>query len=522
MLKFIPTVLRCFLATCIATPMWAQMPEQPTPLNLKQGVTYKIESQVTTGSGHTPLWLQANRYGLSSLEPNNAYLRAAIERPLNTDTLRHWGVGYGLDVVGAWHFTSKPIVQQAYAQLRWLNGTLTVGSKQIPMELRNPNLSSGAQTLGMNARPVPQVRIELPEYWVLPFTYDWIRLRGHIAYGMMTDGKWQRNFTQQQSKFSERTLFHSKAGYLMIGNPERFYPLSLELGLEMATLFGGTSYNMVNGQLITIKNAQGPKSFIKALLPGGSETIETGTNYENAEGDILGSWVARINYETDTWRLGIYADKFFEDHSSMLQLDYDGYGDGTLWNNKINKRYLLYDFKDIMLGVDLNLKYGTWLRNLTLEYLYTKYQSGPIYHDHTVGRSAHVGGRDDFYNHYIFSGWQHWGQVMGNPLYRSPLYNDDHTIEVRNNRFVAFHLGIDGRPTNQLAYRVLATYQEGLGTYSDPFVEKQHNLSLLLEAAYTLPKQWNLKAAAALDMGHVLGNNRGLQLTITKTGLLLP
>ena len=35
----------------------------------------------------------------------------------------------------------------------------------------------------------------------------------------------------------------------------------------------------------------------------------------------------------------------------------------------------------------------------------------------------HTAGRDDFYNHLVYSSWQHWGQVMGNPLYLSPQYN---------------------------------------------------------------------------------------------------
>ena len=74
----------------------------------------------------------------------------------------------------------------------------------------------------------------------------------------------------------------------------------------------------------------------------------------------------------------IYADKYFEDHSSMLQLDYDGYGSGSEWNEKKKHRYVFYDFKDIMLGGELNLKNGTWLRNVVLEYLYTKYQSSDL------------------------------------------------------------------------------------------------------------------------------------------------
>ena len=44
----------------------------------------------------------------------------------------------------------------------------------------------------------------------------------------------------------------------MIGNPERFTPLSLELGLEMASTFGGTSYEPLDdGTMKVIRGRTG-------------------------------------------------------------------------------------------------------------------------------------------------------------------------------------------------------------------------------------------------------------------------
>jgi hypothetical protein len=130
--------------------------------------------------------------------------------------------------------------------------------------------------------------------------------------------------------------------------------------------------------------------------------------------------------------------------------------------------------------------------------------------------SNHVGGRDDFYNHYIFTGWQHWGQVMGNPLYLSPIYNENGDIYVHNNRFMAFHLGFDGNPTERLHYRSLVTWQDGLGTYSDPYTKKRHSLSILFETDYRFPYGWKVKGAWGMDAGNIRGNNQGFQLTVSK------
>ena len=147
-------------------------------IKLGQGLGYSVEAQATQSSGQTPLWLNANKHGLSSLERTNGYLLAGIKRPLTTDSVRRWGLGYGLNVALTQGFTSRIVVDQAFVQARWLYATLTIGSKRHNMELKNNALSSGSQLLGINARPVPQVRLELPDYWTLPFGNGWLHLKG--------------------------------------------------------------------------------------------------------------------------------------------------------------------------------------------------------------------------------------------------------------------------------------------------------------------------------------------------------
>jgi hypothetical protein len=209
----------------------------------------------------------------------------------------------------------------------------------------------------------------------------------------------------------------------------------------------------------------------------------------------------------------------------MFQLDYDGYGEGPEWNVRKKRRYFLYDFKDWLLGMEWHSKYSRLLNTVLFEYIYTKYQSGPVYHDHSEGRSDHISGIDSYYNHYIFTGWQHWGQVMGNPLYRSPIYNTDGTIEVKDNRFYAFHLGLDGSFSDDLSYRFLATCQKGFGTYYEPYHKSHHNVSLLLEGKYNFSSRmlqgWSLTGGLGMDFGAILGNTYGFQMTVAKTGSLL-
>lgn len=483
---------------------------------------YQLATQVSAADYHTPLWLNANKYGLSSLMPINGYLRASVRknRMEEQGALERLSWGAGLDVLRTFHYKSSYILHQAYAELKWWHGMLVVGAKRHEMQLKNQSLSSGSQTLGINAATIPQVRLELPDYYTIPALGGWLQIKGHIAYGKLTDSQWQKQFTSAAHSYSEGILYHSKAGYLRIGNAARFYPFSVELGLEMATLYGGMAHVLrADGTMQDMPGQGGLKGMINALVAGGHDYGES--VYQNVSGNVLGSWLCRLNYDTDQWYAALYADHFFEDHSSMFFLDYDGYGTGEQWNVKSRRKYFVYDLKDIMLGMELKLKHFSIIRNVVWEYLHTKYQSGPIYHDHTMGVSDHIGGRDNYYNHYIYTGWQHWGQVIGNPLYRSPQYNTDGDLEIQNNRFIAYHLGISGDLLPQWQYRLLGTYQRGWGRYDHPYAEVRKNQSLLFETVYHLPKDWCIMLGLGMDQGKILGNNYGLQLTVSKKGILL-
>lgn len=490
-----------------------------------QQIDYKVEADGGLSSGKTPLWLNANRYGLSSLEKHNGYLRAGIFKslkgypneearniePENQETTKgklDWGGG--LDLVLPDHYTSDFIVQQAYIEGRWLHGVLTIGSKEFPEEQKNEYLSSGSQALGINARPVPQIRLELPDYIKI---FKWLGFKGHLSFGWMTDNHWQKEFADPESKWAKNMLLHTKSGFFRFGNPKGH--LTVEAGMEMACQFGGITYN--HGK--TIKRGSGVKDYWQAFIPGGEGDVGEGP-YANVEGNGVGSLMCRINLDEPSWKAAFYIDHFFDDHSQLFFLDFDGYGD-TKKDYRTHKysHYIFYTPRDGLFGGEINLKRNTWLNDIVIEYIHTTDQSGAVYHDSEPGLAAHVAGRDDYYNHYFYPGWQHWGQAMGNPLYRSPIYNTDQHIDFKDTRFIAWHLGFSGSLTTQLNYRVLATTQKGWGTYDNPYVPIQRNFSMTVEASYLFRNNWILKGAFGLDHGRLLGNNTGFRLTISKSGI---
>lgn len=479
--------------------------QQNDTRRLFSDVNYQIEAQATvaTQDNLSPLWLNANRHGLSSVDKHNGFLRAGLSRPIEADSARSWRIGYGIDAAVAYNFTSSFFVQQLYADAEYRKVRLSVGSKERPMAFKNQELSSGSQTYGINARPIPQIRIELPDYLSLDHGH-WIGIKGFFGYGMLTDGNWRGSYAR--NSYIKHPFYHTKAGYMRLGNEKKF-PLVLEGGLEMATVFGGTYYEHKNGRTVRTEMAHGFKQFVQAVYGGGSDPGEG--IYANAGGNTVGSWLASLSYKFPTWKIRAYYDHFFEDHSQAF-LEYG------IW-------------KDGLLGLELTLPRNRFVSTVVFERLSTRDQAGPIYHDHTPEIPDQISAVDNYYNHGTFGGWQHWGQAIGNPLYASPLYFANSSLAFPSNRFNAYHVGLAGDPLASLHYRLLYTYQESWGTYSAPFPDKRYNTSLLAEVRFAPARighidtrGWALTAAFGLDHGRLLGNNSAFQFTLCKQGLLKP
>ncbi|MBR3455509.1 MAG: hypothetical protein IKH26_09325 [Bacteroidaceae bacterium] len=471
-------------------------------------VEYAVEMSGTLTNGdYPPFWLSSNKYGLSSEEEKTGYLRVGVFRPIETDSEYLWRIGYGADIAIPVNYTSPFVVQQLYADFEYKKVRLSIGSKERGMELKNALLSSGGQTTGINARPVPQVRIELPEYWTIPNTGGWLAVKGHLAYGRFTDDSWQKDFINapDKQKYTSGVLYHSKAGYLRIGN-DNLFPLSFTGGLEMKTQFGGKMWNVGRRLDDTsdfsgnyVKGDTGIRGFLNAFVPGGSDARDG--DYKNVEGNHLGSWVFSLDYQGQDWSVRSYLDHFFDDHSQM---------------------FVQYGWKDMLLGFEAKLPDNPLVTNVVVEYLNTKDQTGPLYHDGTSTLPDQISGRDDYFNHAMYTGWQHWGQSMGNPLIISPIYNSSTEIRFEHNRVKGHHIALAGNPTSELSYRLMYTHVKSWGTYLLPLIDTQQADFFFAELSYSPHrlKGWNAKVAFGTNSGNLLGKSSGATISIVKRGFL--
>lgn len=497
-----PTTVRSLLLLLSALPLAAAA--QNALQSTGRDLHVRTEAAAAAAPGTTPFYLSANRYGLSGTEGGYGYLRAGLFRPAEADSARRWRIGYGIDVAAAYDMPSGFVVQQLYADFDWRALRLTAGSKERPSELKNPLLSTGGLTAGMNARPVPQVRLELPRFWQIPGTRGWLAIKGHVAYGRFTDDGWQEDFHAPGTHYAKGVLYHSKAGFLRIGNREKF-PLTFTGGLEMYAQFGGEAWNIgyradanstgFTGEYVNMNN--GLKGFWNAFIPGGSDARDG--DIRNVEGNHVGSWHFSLDYQGAGWSVRGYAEHFFEDHSQM---------------------FLEYGWKDMLWGAELSLPRNPFVSAILYEHLRTTDQTGGVYHDATPQLPYQISGADNYYNHQCYGAWQHWGQVMGNPLLLSPVYNRDGRITVRHNRITAHHVGIAGRPTAETDYRLLLTHVRSLGTYTEPAIDPLHANYFLAEAGYAprWAKSFSLRAAVASNGGDLLGKSTGALFTLRWNG----
>ena len=491
------------IAIALSLPVCAQFSR------LGKGVEYKGEVSGTfSGGDHAPFWLTENKFGLSSIENNSAYLRGSLIRPIEMDSLRKWRIGYGVDLAVPVNYTSHFIVQQLYADFQYKLVRLTVGQKEYGLPMKNDLLSSGGMTFGINARPIPQVRFELPDWWNISAKAKLVFIKGHLAYGMTTDNHWKDNFVgdwkTNHRRISHNVLYHSKAGYLKVGNVEKF-PLEFVGGFEMVTQFGGEAWNLSSrfddgsGFDGHMKTDNILKAMWHAFIPGGRDV--TDGNYSNAEGNFLGSWNMALSWTAPTWKARAYMEHYYEDHSQL---------------------FFQYGWKDMLWGVEAELPKNPYLSGVVYEFIKTADQSGPVYHDKTDKFPVQISGRDNYYNHNIYGGYQHWGQTLGNPLMVSPIYNNDGAIYFNNNRIKSHHIGLSGNPCNDLSWRLLYSHTRSLGTYDRPAVNPRHMDAIMAEVTYK-PHQlkgWQFKAAYGGHFGDIIGKSNGAQLTVTKTGII--
>ena len=481
----------------------------PVNLMAQTDLVLKFETAGMAGGGdHAPFWHTSNRQGLPSVNCNNGYTHIAALGSLNRPS--GFGMDYGVDLGAGAGLESNLFVHQLFLDLdyRWLG--MSMGMKERWSD-KNPYLSSGALTWSGNSKPIPEVRAGIPEFVSIPLLGNWVSLKGHVGYGRLTDDKWRSEHSG--NVYMDGLLFHSKSAFVRFGNAERF-PLEVSIGLEMNNVFGGTNHNLETNTVTRYPSDLA--AYWTALFPF-HEVEQQG----NEDGDNLGSWHLNFDYTANDWHIGAYYEHFYEDHSSMLGIEYK--------NDMVgNKDFIFFGFRrnwfDGLFGIEVNAPENIkYFRNAVVEFMNTRGHCGPICHSAACNSDGmqvveEVDGRDGMYNHGINGSYSHHGYAIGSPVLISPVY--DGINRFPSNRVQMFHLGIDGGITDKMDYRLLTTTTTHWGQYGVPLKEVEQITSVMLELSYRMggSDDWKFSLSGAMDFdsGDLLGNNKGIMLTITK------
>ena len=463
-----------------------------------------------------PYYIGSNNGGTIT-QQYSALMHASLYRPIQRQKRFSWGAG--LEVWGGYNSSTgyerykgdgqfevqrqhpaRVWIQQAHVEAKYRSIFAVAGQAYKSSPIVNGSLSSGDLVWSNNSRPPVGLRAGFIDFQNIPFTKGWVQLQGEFGYFRELDDKWLENHYNYYNHFiTTGTWLHYKSLHFRT-NPDK--PLVFTIGAQSACQFGGTANHYKEGQLIsTVKMDADAKAFFRTFIAGSGGKSE-GDSF--VEGNHLGTWDIALDYHLPNYgTLRAYTQWLWEDGSGIGKMNgFDG-----LW------------------GLEYQQNGRCLVTGAVIEYIDFTNQSGPIHwtpHDHeNTPITSHSSGADDYYNNYIYNGYQSRGMSIGSPFVKSPLYNLDGYMRYRDNVLRGFHAAVEGWFTGEWHYRLQTSYRKAWGTPIIPRVGSIDDFSMALQADYYLWSGWNgwcMSAQVAMDHGKLYGNNWGALLGISYHG----
>ena len=396
-------------------------------------------------------------------------------------------------------------IEEAYAEAKYRSIFAVAGQKYKSSPIVNGELSSGDLVWSNNARPPVGLRAGFIDFQDIPFTRGWVQLHGEFGYFRQFDDKWLENHYNYFNHFiTTGTWLHYKSLHFRT-NPNQ--PVVFTIGAQAASQFAGTANYYKDGQVTsTVKMDADAKAFWRTFIAG-SGGNSAGDSF--VEGNHLGTWDIALEYNIPyDGKLRAYTQWLWEDGSGIGKMNgFDG-----LWGLE----YRSMGAHRLIDGV-------------VIEYIDFTNQSGPIHwtpNDHEgTPITSHSSGADDYYNNYIYNGWQSRGMSIGSPFVKSPLYNQDGYMRYHDNVLRGFHAAIEGFFSHEWFYRLKGSYRKAWGTPIIPRAGSIDDFSMALRVYYSplwfksmMVDGLSINATVAFDRGKLYGNNWGAQLGISYSG----
>lgn len=475
---------------------------------------------VMSNGDFAPYFISSNEHGIVT-QGETALLKLDFNK--QWDRTKRFSLGYGATFIGnasssvGYSFYDKvegassvrnerpssAWIHQLYLDVKYRSLFLTLGAKETNSKLLNDRLTSGDMTMGVNARPIPGVKVGFVNPQEIPFTGGWVYISGEIGCYKQTDGKWLKNHYNYLNQFLTTDLWFNYKYCYFHSNPSK--PFSFTLGMQASCQFGGEKKEYIKGDLVSsVDMSPSLKTFFRTLIPGSGGGNTGDQSYY--EGNHVGSWDFMGRYRfNDGMILKAYLQKPWEDGSGIGMLNgFDG-----LYGLEYNS------------GREQGIVTGA-----VVEYMDLMNQGGPLhwaagdFPDSSIKDSAT--GSDNYYNNYAYNGYQYYGMSLGSPVLKSPIYNKDGYMGFTDTRLRSFHVGVEGSPNKNISYRAKFSYTKSWGTSYKPISKPLDNVSAMVECTYKFKKVSGLdvKGQIAIDNGSLYGDNFGALLSVSYKGLL--
>jgi hypothetical protein len=426
-------------------------------------------------------WILSNNNGRYKPQGNTAFASVKLfsdtsrfntfgELPAS-DSAYPFHFDYGLHAMNIYNGSNRVQLQEYFAEAGWKWFHLSAGAKKRSFGLQYQPLSAGGLLFSENARPMPELALS-SDYIPVPFTHKLLEIKGYFSHGWF-----------EKERYVDLPYLHHKNLYARLGAD---WPLTIEYGFEHYAMWGGQSpqYGQINNSM---------KDYLRVFLATSGEQIAN--EAKNAYGNHLGSQNIKITWNSNKFELSASWQTIFED------------GSGKRMEN----------IKDGLWGLHFrNKNQKSIICNANLEFLHTMHQSGRF---HVVDSSI-VGGNDNYFNNYLYKdGWTYHDYILGTPFISSPALTGTKNKGSINNRVIAWHLGINGYIIPKLSYRAMASWSRNYGINGQDISPGIHQTSWIIELAYQFPRNWTLRAAAAMDHGKLYRSGFSSMLSVSRLGI---
>jgi hypothetical protein len=434
-------------------------------------IAYHADLYYLTANQHfQPHWQVSNKYGI-------------FDRNKQTELVGLFGLAYqykfgkrfSIETQGEFNVKSDistSYFQQLYLNVHYGSLQLKIGKEAYTIAQYSDELSSGSLFVSNNARPIPRIGAGFYGFTPVPWIGKYVEFKGAMNFAKLDDDRSIYDGT-------DNPWYHEKFFYVR----SSFLPVNFYAGINHSALFGGARSN---GNEI-------PIDFVATFFGMGSSKLGGGEAI-----NVAGAHFGLYDFGLD-WKIKKTAFKFY------YQIPFADGSSIQIHNNG-----------DQLVGLLVDFDQGKFITSINYEYTNQVNQSGngipdiPIdgkmvdflkvenvdqfmldnFDTVTVGFTPHqlkahaervynhgyqVGGRDDYYNNYLYPMGQSYHQYSIGPsliLSKRDMEGINSEFDYQydrffvSNRIKAHHLAFMGYFTKDLSYITKLTYTNNFGSYA--------------------------------------------------------